>query len=1691
MADFLDETFGAQASPVNIDDMVEGTPLPTITLPQSAIRNRAATTAMLSDDPAKAVDSYQMMVAEADKGDSTLLSSIQQNITNQSQQMDMKGVMSVLSDPKLPIEEKRKAIAGIQQSQFLKDTTNNLYTRSLEAPSKGETIENEDARLSSVDAIREIYQVRQDIQGLVNAHAAQLPDASLSTVGDMAAVWVMPFGNNISTGKVASNLESQSVWKTIKQFALAGSTTADLRNRLASVPPEKRVEFAQSLLSTIQNNSGIILSSDNHFAQYDKATQIFGEGGYSGFEEFVDNVSPLLDVIGVGQAFRGIGKASKVAKVAEEIPVTLNAAAMGAQASRTTSKAPPVVQKGDLATVTGKPTTGAYDAKIEGLQSEKADLLGASSPKLEPTQVQGLIDERAAIRRPDDRNALAKNLQAQEGITSKAAKEKADKIVADQTVDYNARVKRIDDQINGNAQASTVSQRIDAIDKQIKQLEKNNTEIFIKKNYFADMVQRMELESAVKRENPASPAAVIGSANPQQARNLHEVVVNSVGDEVAEGLYGTSKVQAITNDVYPQVTNKSGAVRSKVGDIDGNLRQKLQIPEELIGMLSNTGASYYTAAEKAQARANVVNRFSAAEGLTVNDAMSSFRLDGGQIKIGAVYGADGGSFLRAEDAMEQAERALRNMGVAQDEVQLLQKQGLDHVPVNLEDVRGVDGDYLIRVETSHEIDPTDISNFDKLDVKRNFFDRIGPLVTKDTGSASRWMFDAASMLHPTLTGAASVASDATAKFDKLMLRMAADYSDSLKGIPKQRVKAINDYIREANYNGIKFDTADLVARGFDAKEIEALTNWRKFWDGHFYLENYDLVRSLNSQGYQLFKNNNAELYARPISKNQNIGKIYDPASDTVITHSKAEGDALYNSGGTYAKLRRPTDFGGTSTEYMIVRNTPNENLRKLRDSDQVLNYRDGYFQIQYKAPRFVEQAQRDASGALTGYKAIAVAGDTKEAEQFAKRMASSQGLAPEEFRVRGDDRALARDSDAYWDVNGASGRIAQRHRGKLLEDGSGLNHLGDGSYILNPVDSAIRAARSISGRTVNRPMLEAAKARFISQYAEMLPTNGMGGRVWPKNVKEITRKGLDTSSEVADARTSYEYINYLENGYINNMDTVFKTGFNAIADMAGNVGLSKIERGALNVSEASISGMAKHGVFLSYIASNVFRQWIVQPHQMLRTMAYNPTGFLTQAIPRLGAEWVGHMTGLTKETPFAKFVNESGLLDAVDKSNLVRGTLLEAANTTNVALRMANKPMELMRKAGFDLGEQANLLGHTASVYDLYKRKGLDLTDKVVRDKAYSEIRAISYDMNFAGDMVYNQTTPAVLLQFLQVPHKAMLQMTNRRIPPAVRARMVAADMVMWGTPALFVGSLLGTDVLPDDPKAREVITYGLESMLLNHMFNELIDEPGENTNIDFSSLAPYEMTGWAKFFTALNEGGLHNLLVNSPAGQLFGKDGGRTTNAIKSLGRYFGIVEDDDEEPEEFLDVMNEVMKISSGWSNAVKAKILLDGRKRYDQYGSTIDQNVTYTEAWAQALGFSTGDTRELYRISMDVSKGTKAHKEETLKVYNDIKRYYAEKLNVENSDPKFITKVSGRVMKVFESDPVAQGIIVQQMKFDLMGKDQGLLQTIMKRSDIPDVGNLRDQIRMMPIDDGQKQKLLQRVDDMEKLRKDVKKD
>src|SRR5690606_28742490 len=247
----------------------------------------------------------------------------------------------------------------------------------------------------------------------------------------------------------------------------------------------------------------------------------------------------------------------------------------------------------------------------------------------------------------------------------------------------------------------------------------------------------------------------------------------------------------------------------------------------------------------------------------------------------------------------------------------------------------------------------------------------------------------------------------------------------------------------------------------------------------------DVVRSLRRDGYQYFSNSNVDLVVKPIGKNiTKAQKVYDPAQDAIVTLSRQEMDDLYEQGGTLADLRRPEEINGTTVETMLIRNNASEYARQFRDTDTILNKREGYYQISYKSPRFIDETYKDSDG-VERTRTIAVAGSIKDAEEAVKLFSNQNPGST--FRHRRDERQIRRDSDSYWDLNSVGGRIAQRHRGKTLNGAVGIQEFGKGDFIESPADSALKAIMSVSGRTAFRPMLEAARERFMRQYADVLP----------------------------------------------------------------------------------------------------------------------------------------------------------------------------------------------------------------------------------------------------------------------------------------------------------------------------------------------------------------------------------------------------------------------------------------------------------------------------------------------------------------------------------------------------------------------------------------------------------------------------
>ena len=1202
------------------------------------------------------------------------------------------------------------------------------------------------------------------------------------------------------------------------------------------------------------------------------------------------------------------------------------------------------------------------------------------------------------------------------------------------------------------------------------------------KTKMADAIERIDLNATLRKEVPASPASIVSQVNPDQARAFHAAVFTAKDDVAAEALYGVSRMDAIASDVLPQISTQSGRVTSKVQDIEKYLSNEI---DTLTDIMNSSGALQFTKAEKLRAETHVLNDFNSADGLTLNNAMSSFKNDGGRIKVAAVYGNAEGAFSDAKQAFEQAKNALKYHGIMEEDITILRKEGLDHAPVDIQSVEGVPGNYLVKVESNYDITSDMLGKMDEFSLMKNWLDAIPQLVWDRKGSATRWLFDPASILDKSITGSAIEATDKSAVFERTMLELASNYTDKYNALSKVEKGMVSSYIKEANTGGIALDTVDLLSRGFSNNQIQAVTDWRKFWDAHYYLENLDIIRTLDMQGYNLLQNDKGlSLFTKRMEKDKGIARLYDPQSDSIVSPSKEDMDKLYEMGGSYGKLKRPVEMDGVLVEHVIIPNDSTNYLRKLRSDDTALNYRDGYYQIHYNAPKFVDEIVKEGDR-IVSRKAVAVAGDSNEAGAFASRMQSNN--PDKEYKVRGDDRAMKRGNDDWWDVNAASGRIAQRHRGKLLEDSSGLNHLGDGSYMLDPVSSAVKAAKSISMRTMMRPVIETQKQRFMSKYADLLPSNGRGGVGFPGSFADIGAKGETVSSKIKDARTEYEYIRFIENGYINSVDEAFKATMFRLAEITK--ANSKAEKTFLSLTDVHPTSVVKSSVFNAYLVGHPLRQTIIQSHQAIRSMAYNLPGWLDGGVIKHVLNYTADLAGAgsTKSSrDFVDFLNTSGIMEAVDKHNLVRGTLLDAVGDARIlakSAKVADKALSIPRKYGFGLGEQGSMLIHAAAVYDKFARDGKNLLDKTVRAEAHSELRAITGDMNFAGDMPQNSTSLAAIFQFMQVPQKMLLQLTNRRLDISTRFKLFAGDVLMWGSPTVLLAShLTNGDILPEDQKLREVLLLGAESMLFNNLLREITNDP--TTNIDFSSLSPSDTTSIRKMITTMLADGPLAAIAASPFGGLVG-DQGRVQNALRSIARLVKGSSEYDKDPVTFLQTIHEVGKIFSGVNDATNAWLALETKRSFDKIGRKLDGDVHTVEAALMAFGFKDASQRDMFVVLEQAKKEQKSYKDTVLRDYKLAMQYIVTKAGEDNASPEVIANVTGFILNKYKNDPVAQEIISKQMMLDSQSTEDKTGEALLKLSGIKSPSEMKDLVRVSPIPDSQKQQWFELIKNLDTLR------
>lgn len=1215
-----------------------------------------------------------------------------------------------------------------------------------------------------------------------------------------------------------------------------------------------------------------------------------------------------------------------------------------------------------------------------------------------------------------------------------------------------------------------------------------------------DTARNIRREAVVNRVQPTTISQNYKDTNPAKAQAVHEAAASDATGEASQALYGATREEAVVHDLAPQIGSVDNSVKAKVGNAGAMYDQQITPPGELMDFVNNNGAIHYWEAEKRQLRADVVNDFEQVHGMNARKEMFQVEDIPDGVKIRAMYGPAQGGFSSAEEAREMAKWALRDYGVEDKDIILMQRDGPNYYAVTDEQanirlakdviVGGPGGargmsitrtqpDFLVMVDHEYKFSPLDVAQWAEADVKYNIFDRIPAFNgAAGAGSLQAHVLDFASTLHPTIIKGANVAVDKAASLEKQLLDVGKTFTDNFTKLPKERQALLNDIIKEANDQGLNFDYAKMAADGLTKAEMDTLRSWKHYWDTAYWIENKDMARTLRARGYYEFVDeaHDTRLFAKPVSR-QRIGrsaKVYDHVNDEIRVLSNEELSDLYQRNGTIAQLRQPVQRGDDAAEFIVSEEAAGKGyLRALNDSSQVLNYRKGYYSVHYKDPHFIVKVVKDKRGNVLYEKAVATAGNAKDADLMVRRMKAVDSAS--DFYRRPDLKKEGFRGDDHWDLQSARGRSAQKIRGKRLEDATSTLSSPAQANILGPVDSMILSARSIANRVSMRDYLEATKERFVNQFREYLPKDQFGRPTFPSKVDDVRYYGGHTpdNKRLADARTTFSYLRYMEDGYINHIDDGIKATLKTIADIAGNAGLTKTEKAFTWMGEArGLSAMGKNIAFNLYLALNPLRQLVVQSHQAVQLFANFPrwimSGLATPQITILTSFQLGiapnkallKAAGMTLDEARQMFkeFDASGLVASIDKQNLIRGAM---ASLADQAAKKDFAPLTFLRRVGFDAGENVNMQTAWLAHRDAAIRAGKDVHAKDTLEEISALARNYTYNMNAAGDMPYNQNFLAGVFQFMQVPHKALTTMTtNRVLTPQQKLRLLGFNAVMYTLPPAAMYSWFGS-ILPDDPVARDAVVNGLEGAMLNKLLSLAT---GEETRIDWSGLSPFDLYGTMDFIHSLFTTDVGTILASTPSGQLLFGNNPRITNFAKTAARYFNLV-DDYEDPTTFSQVALQFGKLSSGFSNAYKAAYAMEYGNKVNTLGGVTDSRVSTPEAMAQALGFGTLDEAQRYWVSNTTYEKSKSFEKDVTEWYKGLKQHMVAS-GKSTEEYNNILQVYSEAWRVWGNDNFkAKQIIDQLLRKDLESGDNRMYKNLLNMTGIMSKDELKNLVNGMP--------------------------
>ena len=1241
-------------------------------------------------------------------------------------------------------------------------------------------------------------------------------------------------------------------------------------------------------------------------------------------------------------------------------------------------------------------------------------------------------------------------------------------------------------------------------------------------NKLAQYAKAKRRRTASKKQ-PASVQSLAEQTNPEVARSFANAIDKDVTGEAAEALTGTSRTEAQVDMHGPQIPVEDGSVLSKPYAMDRDIMAAAYEESGRIYRTPNEirRTSEVLRTDRENLTGLVMNEQHTTSPIIKDngtlDISEAYQTPAGgwvdpkqaikdTVEALSYYG------VKEEDLVLMRKSGDEYVPTTTKEVlglrSISEAEGGRILDFNKNPI--VD-DYIVKANFNYSPKAIDVVR-DDLEVRLNFLDSLSSQApTPGKATASRYVFQSSHMLDEAVMQGSVAAVDQGNRLQKVIMDKAKKgVYEPLENLPDANARRISKIISDQNLARKNYTKDELAGLGVtEEAELKILDNWKYLNDQHWHLTNRDMAITLRNKNYSMYTDTvNGDMFVgKPVASNQALPKhVYDPVDGKTKLTRNLEPE-LGRTDGHIFELRHPEVIDGVEVRNILVRGGDADRYFKaIQENDILLPYVEGHSHIRYKDNFFIERELVDENGNVIGKpQAIQTAPESTSAQAAIARLEAnaSNALKGRKWRYSArNDRELTpvEISERHFDVSSMAGLSSQRKRGQTLRSYDSARVTDMAPNITDPLESFKQSTAELARRVPMREYLDDFEDRILKQHGDILPKDDYGRPRLPTKGEKL--KGGDTlgtkgSKKLADARTAIEHYNYMKFGYHNTLDAGWRTAINKTSQAVGvatrklaktfpdRPGIvkagTKAEKTVAAIAEEVPSplGALRGTAFNAHIAMSAPpSQWMVQGLPAFINGLLHPNYVFSGDVVRdwrklvLGLVHEGNPEHLRKTMGKAKADeilklkaewDRTGLGVGIDKHLIVESGVEQLIETERFkGLKDLHEGVfGKLREIGFDKGEMFNLGTFWLAARNDAIQQGKSLDNARTFDEVRAKTRALTMNMNKAGEMPWNKDSLSLFTQFMISPYKAMTMYLDRGLTAEDKWKIAAWQGLMMPLPIYLTYHLraaVGVEGTEGD-LATEVITNGILGGMFNSTMNYMFEDAGSASwqrNVQFDPTFAGPLT----FVQTLSEDVQGASLIQAIAQQapslaMFDGYNPIATNLIKSVG---GLIAAPFRSEEDRLLALNafagengalwQYSALGRGLSAAYKELLTDSYGKRYSAVsGKEQDPSVSTPETFAKALfGLETTYQTVVRQANFELYDGSKEAYNDADLLLDELRRE-ATQLGFNMDDPKRVEYMLRNYAEAFPNGripPKTASYIMRQLSNE---RNRPLTEKLMK--------------------------------------------